>query len=85
MNCPKTGNPYRHASENKIPRVERIADLKTKTIQKKTTYENKGVFCNNDGRHYIRDLKVCPASEALGVPLVPYVESEFDWMRRHAS
>ena len=83
--CPMIGQVCRFASEIKIPVVNRTVDLKKKVIRKETTYDNKGVFCNNDGKHYVKDLKGCPKVDAFGVPMVPYVVSELDWSRRRDS
>ena len=37
-----------------------------------------GEFCNNDGRHFVRELKMCPKKEALATPL----NTELYWMKR---
>lgn len=55
--CPLKGGPCRHASEMKIPRVERVIDMNERAVKKTVRYDNKGIHCNNDGRHLVADLE----------------------------
>jgi len=64
--CPMIGQVCRFASEIKIPVVNRTVDLKKKVIRKETTYDNKGVFCNNDGRHYVKIICAWIAGWTMG-------------------
>lgn len=79
--CPLTGVGCRHASDESERQVRDFSDLKTSKRGKKVVYVEKGVFCNNDGKHYVKDLKACPMVAALAAPLTPYVPNELEWAR----
>ena len=78
--CPLKGKGCRHCSQEHQVTVERVL-VKTGKTERREVRTPLGERCNNDGRHYVRELKECPADIALGVPLVPYEVSELDWMR----
>jgi hypothetical protein len=79
--CPSNGRECRHCSKEHAVTVERVL-VKTGKTERREVRTPLGEWCNNDGRHYVRELKECPTDIALGVPLVPYVESELDWSKR---
>jgi len=86
MICPLIDKLCRHCSKEfkhtgEFTRI--FKDLKTGFFMaagQGTACVPMGEFCNNDGRHFVRDLKECPAKIALGVPLVPLELSELQWM-----
>jgi hypothetical protein len=60
--------------------VTRTGDS-VKGIRRSVIVKKLGAFCNNDGRHFVRELEACPVPEALAVPLVPYEIDPLTWMR----
>lgn len=80
--CPMTKSPCRHCSNEEILNVSRVGIIKTGQIERREIRTPLGQFCNNDGRHFVRELDACPIPGALAAPLVPYELSELEWMRR---
>lgn len=80
--CDKTGNPCRFCSNETLTNVSRVGIIATGRIERRVSTVNLGQFCNNDGRHYVRDLPACPVPGALAAPLVKHELSELEWMRR---
>jgi len=81
--CPKTGQECRHVSIEKDIRIQRVGVIKTGQVEKRETRIILGERCNNDGRHYVRDLPECPIPGAIVVPLVPFELNELTWMKVH--
>jgi hypothetical protein len=51
-------------------------------MEKRKTIAKLGKFCNNDGMHFVRDLKVCPSTIRPTAPFRPWNEvSELEWAR----
>jgi hypothetical protein len=69
--CSKTGVPCRHCSDEITKVITRTGDS-VKGIRRTETITPLGQFCNNDGRHFVRDLPACPVPSAVSVPLVPF-------------
>jgi hypothetical protein len=82
MICEKTGTPCRHCSEEKHINISRVGVIKTGQMERRRTEIALGQFCNNDGKHFVRDLPACPVPEALSAPMIKHELSELDWMRR---
>jgi hypothetical protein len=82
--CPKTGDPCRYCSEEVRKTVTRTGDS-VKGIRRSVSVQPLGAFCNNDGRHFVRELAACPVPEALAVPLVPWEPSPLEWMQIQAA
>lgn len=87
--CPKKGGPCRHCSIETVlrPFTRILKDARTglfKPGERGLCRSVIGEFCNNDGRHFVRDLLSCPVPGALAVPLVPVEVSELDWARRRS-
>lgn len=78
--------PCRHCSDEVQKEVVRFGVIrdcefgKAGQMGQKTRRIELGKFCNNDGRRYVKDLKVCPKKDALSVPL----NHELHWMKRRA-
>jgi hypothetical protein len=67
--CPKSNQPCRHASliyiVNKIPKTKTIKSILGPQVvpdgYDRSIKENgKGLWCGNDGQHYISELSQCP-------------------------
>lgn len=82
--CPLTGAGCRHASDEHERQIRYFSDLKTGNRGKKVVYVGKGVFCNNDGKTYAKDLKVCPSTILPERTWTPYAPNELEWARRRA-
>jgi hypothetical protein len=80
MICPKTGVTCEHCSDEIERIVTRTGDIVT-GIKRKVTIVPKGAFCNNDGKHYVKDLIECPVPGALSVPLVVPDMDPVLWMK----
>lgn len=80
--CEKTGHRCRHCSEEKRINISRVGVIKTGQIERRKTEIALGQFCNNDGKHFVRDFLVCPIPGALAVPLVKKEVTELEWSRR---
>jgi hypothetical protein len=70
----------------KIQRVEvipRVGTPVTGTIKRRETTVRLGLRCNNDGRHMVSEMQVCPMDKMVHpVDGEEYRISEIDWMRR---
>ena len=81
--CPLNYNdPCRHCSDEEKISIQLVGDLKTNKLVHHLCRIPLGKFCNNDGRHFVKDMKECPVPAALAVPLVPYQVSEREWFAR---
>lgn len=80
--CPLTNAPCRHCSDEQQINIVRVGIIKTSKIERREMRIRIGEFCNNDGRHFIRDILACPVPAALAVPKTPYFVDELSWMRR---
>ena len=80
--CEKTGKPCRFCSLDRSQTVSRMTVIKTGQIERRETWIPMGQWCNNDGKHFVRDLRSCPVPDALAVPLGPLEVNELDWSRR---
>ena len=85
MICPLGRKICRHCSEIVIRTVQRVGVIKTGTYERRETSANLGAWCNNDGRHFVRELKECPQPAPGSVPLVMPEISELEWMRRRTA
>lgn len=83
--CPMTGKECQYVSMERVIKIQRVGVIKTGRFERRETRIDLGEFCNNDGKHFVRDLKECPIPGALAVPLVPFVVDELTWMKRHSS
>lgn len=80
MQCPKTGTPCRHCSDEVRREVSRTGDI-VSGIRRTEKVQPLGPYCNNDGQHFVKDLPECPVPAALAVPLVPYEIDPVTWMK----
>jgi hypothetical protein len=83
MFCPLGARKCDHCSDEKRRDIQRVGILKTGLMERREREIPLGLFCNNDGKTFIKNLKVCPIPEALGVPLVCPILTELNWMRIH--
>jgi hypothetical protein len=72
----------RHCSDETTHKVQHVGVIKTGLIERRQTRIHRGLFCNNDGRHFVKELTVCPQPVPGSIPLVTYEVSELEWMRR---
>jgi hypothetical protein len=61
--------------------VKHVGVIKTQLLERVETRVTLGLFCNNDGRHFVRELTECPMQEGMNVPLVKKETTELEWMR----
>jgi hypothetical protein len=85
--CPTKGGPCRHCSIEKVSRpcTELLKDPRTGLFRagaRVLRMAELGAYCNNDGRHFVRDLASCPVPAAIAVPLVPVEISPLAWAAR---
>lgn len=86
------GDPCRFCSEETNRQVVRFSIIKDCELGKKGEGGKKvrrielGHFCNNDGKHYVNELKYCPARWAQTRPLSKEAEELVkDVIRRNSS
>lgn len=75
--CPKTGEPCRHCSIEKATGSVTLLkpDIHSGMLVKKSESVNTmelGAWCNNDGRKWVDEVKVCPALLKPTKPWVPW-------------
>jgi hypothetical protein len=80
--CEKTGTPCRFCSDERVTNVSRVGVLATGQIEIRETVTRIGQWCNNDGKHPVRDLPYCPIPAALNAPKVNLEISELEWLQR---
>lgn len=81
LKCLLSGLKCRHCSDEVERTVTRTGDS-VKGIHRTESAKSLGQFCNNDGRTYVKDLAVCPATIKPSEPFTPWNEvSELEWMR----
>jgi|GEM_PF-3301364 hypothetical protein len=85
--CPRSGGPCRHCSIERVlrPCTEILKDARTglfRAGKRVLRMAELGPFCNNDGRHFVQDLAICPVPAAIAVPLVPVEVSPLEWAAR---
>lgn len=81
MICPKTRAPCRHCSNEVRRTTQRVGVIKTHLLERREIRIKLGAFCNNDGKHFVSELKECPIPGALAAPLLPFEIDELTWMR----
>lgn len=67
--------------------VSRVGVIKTGQIERRISFIDFGEFCNNDGRHYVKDLPEFPVQGALAMPVPEALAGvdELTWMKIHGS
>lgn len=65
--CKMFGDPCGFCSEESVVQIRPYSVIKDCSLGKKGHVGKKrvtvefGQFCNNDGKHFVRDMKYCPA------------------------
>jgi hypothetical protein len=80
--CEKIGKPCRFCSDDRVLSVSRVGVIATGRIERRETWIGLGQWCNNDGKHPVRDLPDCPIPIALTAPPANLEISELVWFRR---
>lgn len=72
--CPMFGEKCRFCSDEVVKEVVRFGIIKDCDLGKKGELGSRvrrielGEFCNNDGKHFVRELSYCPSRWALARP-----------------
>ena len=66
LSCPLTKSPCRHAGLNynivSEPVYKKYGGIPVEVSRvTKILPDERGIYCNNDGNHYVSEIKVCPA------------------------
>ena len=80
--CPLGKGICRHCSDEVLVEFKHVGVIKTQLMERIETRIKLGLWCNNDGRHYVRELKSCPAIDALTTPIVPREPDLVAWMKK---
>jgi len=90
--CPMFGDLCRHCSDEVHREVVRFSVIKDCELGKKGHQGKRirrielGHFCNNDGKHFVKDMKYCPARWALTRPMSEEAKAlVLDLLRKNAS
>jgi hypothetical protein len=65
-------------SNHRFDVIQRVGNIKTGKIEKIVKTTDHGLFCNNDGKTYVSDLKECP----MTIPIELRRSNELSWMKK---